>query len=243
LPMPLKIARVINKAWKMNGSSSGELKKIKYYQGLELLLEQNSYNLAVYLLSVLIVNTYGLVLFLGNLLHSGGIISDKFLRENYLFLPSILGLLLYKQNRFKEDYMTDIPYLIGQILKVSDELHAFYCKIVRKNDVPLQLAGNSLMVSALETPERALSQLAQRINPYLTWAKQYRTKEAKEAPESWKAGWYLKLYEQNASLLKENMAALKDARFGDREKAELFIGYLAEFPKYKKEEAQEVINA
>ena len=129
--------------------------------------------------------------------------------------------------------MEDIPYLIGQILKISDELHAFYCKIVRENNVPPQLAGNSLMLSALETPERALVQLAQRINPYITWAKQYRTKET---AESWKAGWYLKLYEQNATLLRENGAALKNIRFGDSEKAELFIGYLAEFPNYKKEE-------
>jgi len=122
----------------------------------------------------------------------------------------------------------DIPYLVGQILKISDELHAFYCKIVRKNNIPPQLVGNSLMVSALETPERALAQLAQRINPYIAWAKQYRSKDYEE---SWRAAWYLSLFERNMSLVKNQFDALHGTRLGDREKAELFIGYLADFPK------------
>jgi len=231
-PKPIQIAKIINKVWKMNGTTAGELKKVKYHQGLELLLEQNKYELAVYLLSVLILNTYGLIIYLGNTLHSGKGIREKFPCENYQFLPSVIGLLLYSQNRIKEEYMEDIPYLVGQILKISDELHAFYCKIVRNGNVPLQLVGNSLMVSALEMPERTLAQLAQRMNPYIAWAKQYRTKNCEiKGKESWRAAWYLGLYERNASLFKNKLEILQGIKFGDREKAELFIGYLADFPR------------
>jgi hypothetical protein len=231
-PKPIQLAKIINRVWKMNGMIASELKKVKYHQGLELLLEQNKYELAVYLLSVLVLNTYGLIVYLGNLLHSGKGIREKFSCENYQFLPSVMGLLLYSQNRIKEEYMEDIPNLVGQILKISDELHAFYCKIVRDGNVPPQLVGNSLMASALETPERALAQLAQRINPYIAWAKQYRTKNCDiKGKESWRAAWYLGLYERNASIFRDKLEALRSTQFGDREKAELFIGYLADFPK------------
>ena len=128
--------------------------------------------------------------------------------------------------------MGDIPYLLGQILKISDELHTFYCKIVRAGSVPPQLIGNSLMISAFETPERALAQLGQRIIPYIAWAQQYRTKKCEiKGEESWRAAWYLSLYERNVNVFKELKETLHNARFGDKEKAELFIGYLADFPK------------
>jgi hypothetical protein len=240
IPKPVHIARIINKVWKMDGSVGGEIRKVKFYQGLELLLEQNKYELAVYLQSILLPNVYGLVVYLGNLLHSGKGIQEKKIRsESYQFLPSLIGLLLYIQNRIKEEYMEDIPYLIGQMLKISDELQTFYCKIVRDGNVPPQLVGNSLMVSALETPDRTLAQLAQRISPYLAWAKQYRTKDIKEeGKQSWIAGRYLRLYERNATIFSDKLAMLENVQFNDREKAELFIGYLAELPK-KEENANQ----
>ena len=239
IPKPLQIADAINKVCKMNGTVSGELKKVKYYQGLELFLEQNEYRLSTYLLNILLLNTYGVMIYLGNLLHSGNVIQSRNLSyDNYQFLPSVIGLLLYSQNRFKEEYMENIPYLIGQILKISDELHAFYCKIVRDGNIPPQLVGNSLMISALETPERMLAMLAQRMTPYIAWAKQYRTKNCEiQGKECWRAAWYLGLYERNASIFGNKLDVLQNTRFGDREKAELFIGYLADFPK--KEEAED----
>ena len=240
IPKPVQIARIINKVWKMNGVVGGEIKKVKFYQGLELLLEHNKYELALYLQSILLPNVYGLVVYLGNLLNSGkGIQEKKIQSESYQFLPSLIGLLLYIQNRKKEEYMEDIPYLIGQMLKISDELHTFYCKIVRDGNVPPQLVGNSLMVSALETPDRTLAQLAQRISPYLAWAKQYRTKDIKEeGKQSWIAGRYLRLYERNATIFSDKLAMLENIQFNDREKAELFIGYLADLPK-KEENANQ----
>jgi hypothetical protein len=72
--------------------------------------------------------------------------------------------------------MENTPYLIGQFLKLCDELHAFYCKIVREGDVPPQLAGISVLVTDSERPVQALDQLRLRMNPYIAWARQYRTK-------------------------------------------------------------------
>jgi hypothetical protein len=236
IPKPLQLAGSINKVWKMNGASAGETEKIKYYQGLELLLEQNQSELARYLLSILTIHSTGLVLYLGNLLNRGEIIPWKLNNKNFVFLLPIFGLLLYRLGCFKEEYMENKPYLIGQIMKISDELHALYCKVVRKGEVPPQLVGNSLMSAALETPVQALAQLSQRLMPYLAWAKQYRTKGDPE--NSWKANWYLRLFEDNTT----RIGQLEPIRFGDLEKAQVFIGYLAAFPKKQEDAGKQADN-
>jgi hypothetical protein len=226
-PMPLQIAHIINRIWKMSGESAGEVKRIQHYQGVELLLEKEQNELLAYILRIMLSNTLGLFLYLGNTLHSNKALSAKMGQDTCSILP-ILGLLLYKRQITKEVYMENTPYLIGQLLKVSDELHTLYCKIVRQDDVPPILAGASVFVTATETPCQALSQLGKRVKPYIDWAKQYRTKNVEEkGKESWLAGWYLKLYEVTASRLQLEPVT----RFNDFEKAQVFIGYLAAFPK------------
>lgn len=135
--------------------------------------------------------------------------------------------------------MENMPYQIGQLLKVADELHTLYCKVVRDGNVPPQLAGNSLFVAATETPVRALTQLSPRLSPYLAWAKQYRTKGIHEKDkESWRAAWCINLFESIATKLCPyiNSSVESTLRFNDLEKAQLFIGYLAEFPRREKNE-------
>ena len=66
--------------------------------------------------------------------------------------------------------------------------------------------------------------------PYYSWAKSYRLKNIKELQkESWRAGWLYGLCERIMVKLQENWTA--QTRFNDEEKAQLFIGYLAAFPK------------
>lgn len=126
--------------------------------------------------------------------------------------------------------MESMAYLVGQLLKISDELHTLYCKVVRGGDVPPQLVGSALFAAAGETPNQAIAQLSLRMNPYITWAKQYRFKNIKtKNEESWRARWYLGLYEDVANKL--HVIMTDSTRFGDFEKAQLFIGYLASFPK------------
>ena len=125
--------------------------------------------------------------------------------------------------------MKEFPYLFGQLLKVSDALHEIYCKAMRDNDVPNTLAGSGLYVSGAEQPYKTLAVLGQRMNPYIAWAKTYRVKDIqKEGQESWRASWYLSLYERIAAQLYEAWGDQK--RFNEEEKAQYFIGYLAAFP-------------
>ena len=131
--------------------------------------------------------------------------------------------------------METLPYLYGQLLKVSDELHALYCKVVRGGDIPPQFAGGTLFQSAAEMPLRTLNLLSQRIMPYYTWAKSYRWKNiTKAGEESWRAGWFCSVYERIMTQLQGKWTP--QIRFNEEEKAQLFIGYLAAFPRKEKTE-------
>ena len=148
---------------------------------------------------------------------------------------ALTALLLDRVGIRKEGYMENLPYLYGQLLKTSDELHVLYCKAVRNGDVPPQLVGGSLFQAAAETPLRTLNLLSQRIMPYYTWAKSYRYKNAMEAgKESWRAGWLYGLYEKIVGQLRAVWTP--QTRFNEEERAQLFIGYLAAFPQKEKAE-------
>ena len=131
--------------------------------------------------------------------------------------------------------MNEYPYLLGQLLKVSDSLHELYCINVRDGQIPSQLVGGSMYSSAAEFPRQCIGQLGQRMMPYLNWARTH--KDARFSPrekngeiaEGPSAGYYLYLYNQIADRLKDALTA--QIRFSDAEKAQLFIGYLASFPK------------
>jgi hypothetical protein len=251
IPFPLQVARIVNNVWKQNGElAQGKtaVERMKYYQGVELLLDMMQESMIYNYLHILLTNSSGLVNYFGNWINGGLNCKDateakrlRKLNQEVALLLSVFGLLLYKNGNRKEKYMENTAYLVGQILKISDELHSFYCKVVRKGDVPPQLAGSSLFATANETPYQALAQLSLRINPYLSWAKQYRHKDVKkEGEESWKAAWYINLYETTANKLK--LAMTNSTRFNDYDKAQLFIGYLSSFPKKEQMEENDLKN-
>lgn len=230
---PLNAADALNRFWKQDGKPAApQFKLIPRYHGVELLLEPGMPTAAD--LHILAGQTMTLEGYVGRRLCRGGLTEKAHLSAAELMaLLSLLGMLLYRAGIGKETYMKNLPYLFGQLLKVSDELHALYCAAVRGGEVPAQLAGSSVYQSAAEAPVRTLSLLGTRMNPYITWAKSYRLKGVSEkGKESWRAGWYLSLYEGIASKLYEVWRPEK--RFSDAEKAQLFIGYLAEFPKGKR---------
>lgn len=240
IPFPLQVAQIVNNIWKQNGElaqGKTSVERMKYYQGMELLLDLMQENMIKNYLHIVLAHSSGLVSCIGNWVHSGSKCKDKteektlekLITETVLLL-SVLGLLLYKHGDRKEKYMENMAYLVGQLLKISDELQTLYCKVVRGGDVPPQLVGSALFATAGETPNQAIAQLSLRMNPYITWAKQYRFKNIKtKNEESWRARWYLSLYEDVADKL---VSAMTDStRFGDFDKAQLFIGYLASFPK------------
>ena len=229
---PLNTADVVNRIWKQNGEeATGKhpVKWMKYYQGVELLLGSGNPDNPRYYLQTLLRNSYGLIKHVGNQIHCRQRCA-KNSKEKCSDACSVIGLLLYKCGYTKEIYMNEMPYLIGQLLHVADELHTLYCNAVRGGSIPPQLIGNALFITACETPSAAVSQLSLRIVPYLAWAKQYRHKNiTKDGEESWRAGWYLRLFEETANQLIPTLS--EKSRFSDFEKAQLFLGYLASFPK------------
>ena len=226
-PFPIDVADIANQVWRQNGESS-TVSVMHPYEGIELFLHQAQYRLLLHELHLLVQHVMPLFIYAGPLLHSG----RKCNRMAQLgrILPILSMLLFFGGNR-KDDYMEGTPYLMGQLLKAADELHALYCKVVRNNQIPPQLVGSALFVAASETPGRTLSQLSVRMTPYLSWAKQYRTKNEES---SGLAGWYLKVFEQIANKLATEYSV--PMRWSDAQKAQLFIGYLASFPKQEKQD-------
>ena len=237
VPFPLQVPYIINNVWKQNGElaqGKSAANRMQYYQGMELLLDPMEKAVIQYYLNILLTHSRGLVQYIGNRQHQHISCSDKQARDIWNVI-SVIGLLLAKCDCEKGDYMETTAYLIGQILKVSDELHALYCAVERRGDVPPQLAGNAMFVTASETPARALAQLSIRMNPYIAWAKRYQTRHVlAKGTESWRAGWYLRLYESVATKLQPLLT--EAVRVGDIEKAQVFLGYLAAFPKRESNE-------
>jgi len=230
-PYPLEIADAVNTVWRQDGGSN-VVKKMKYYHGMELLLEHLSESTVRHYLMLTHTNSFGLITYFGNREHRKENCSDR-CKKSVGSIVSILGLLLYKSRQKKEDYMEDTAYLLGQLLKVSDELHVLYSRIERKGSIPPQLAGNAMLIAMSESPWRTIALHGQRMLPYIAWAKRYRFRtDEKEKKDVRIAGWYLRLYEQFGAKL--NNALNNDVRFDEFEKAKLFIGYLAAFPVKEK---------
>jgi hypothetical protein len=225
---PLQIPKIINTVWKQNGETKAAAKRMRYHEGMELLLDPAAPETIKNYLNILLSHAAGLMQYAGKMQYAEntqrrGRADSNAKPENIGEVLSVLGLLLYKCGRNKEVYMAGTAYLVGQMLKISDELHAFYCRIKREGDMPPQLAGNSIFAAASETPMPALAQLGRRMNPYIAWAKQYRTKNESDSN---RVDRYLRLYEDAATKL-HPLLTRGTMRFDDFEKAQMFIGYLA----------------
>jgi hypothetical protein len=251
---PSEIANIVNTVWKRNGElatqGKSSVKSLHYYQGIELLIDEESEFKALQYLSILLKNSCGLFSFCGNQSHRK--IPQKKPKKQFSKAGktlsnywSLFGLLLYKSGYKKEDYMGSAAYQAGQLLKVADRLHFMYCRIKRDGEIPPQLAGNAMFVTALETPSKALVTLEQRMMPYIGWAEQY----SEEGPEydpndgelkknkgksKQRAAYYLNLYGDIDLELKDTpfvSMQTPNQRFNDAEKLQFSIGYLAAFPK------------
>ena len=235
-PYPMDAADILNRFWKQNGEvSTDKFKPFPKYHGLELLMEPN-----LPTTSDLHRLTEG-AMTIGPFL--GGLCAKKAFNHTIWGkskdMLALAGIFLHREDIGKEQYMENLPYLYGQLLKAADELHALYCTVVRNGDIPPQLVGSSLFQSAAEAPARTMQMLSQRFIPYYSWAKSYRLKNIREpGKESWRAGWLYGICEKIMGKLQENWTA--QTRFSDEEKAQLFIGYLAAFPK--KEQAEQNIE-
>lgn len=218
-PFPLQIADCLNRVWKQDGTSKCEVKSISKSAGIELMLDESAaLRQVLHLLNVALQNSKGLFFSLGDSLHRNEIFKLDGFNKHKQLMPAILGLLLWKLSIGKESYMNHPPYLVGRMLKIADELHALYCKEVRKDKLPPQLLGNALMVAALDSPTQALAQLALRIAPYLGWA---RTNSTESVGLS---RYFLKEFGLVEAKLRDATLPL---RLDDPAKAQLLLGYIS----------------
>lgn len=247
-PFPLEIANIMNCVWKRDGTlASDKYKPVVNYHGMELLFNESRLIWETDL-RCMVENTTNLAVFAGVLLNTVQGINRGNLKDKVIWKVRdtlvLMGMFLYWLKVRKGDYMNEYPYLLGQMLKVSDSLHELYCHEVRGGEIPPQLIGSGLYVAASETPIQALAQLGKRMSPYLSWARTnqdkritvvQKNKEGKETTYQGPTAGYLRyLYEKTADSVKPVLSNQSN-RFNDYEKALLFIGYLASFPKNTKE--------
>ena len=244
-PFPLEVTGILNKVWKKDGTIASDKYNVHpAYYGIKLFFGIPISDLNNDL-RTLVHNSINLAVYAGYQIRTRQKMNQTAFSQ-LKYMLSLTGMYLYWTDNRKDDYMNEYPYLLGQLLQVSDCLHELYCVIVRNNEIPSELAGGSLFVSASEFPRQSLAQLAKRMTPYLNWAKTHRTAKLtsdekageKSGPD---AGYYLYIYRQIADKL--HLAFTEQDRFSDAEKAQLFIGYLASFPKSKRTEESEEDNS
>ena len=125
--------------------------------------------------------------------------------------------------------MQEPAFLIGRFLSLADTLHAEYCKVVRKDDMPPQLLGNALIPTAIQDPNKALARMLLRIRPYQAWARRGGT-------EAGLARWACR---EMGIIATEVATKLAGLRFNDEQQAQLLLGYLARTESKEEEKTEE----
>lgn len=168
----------------------------------------------------------------------------KFDGREALRTVTMLGLLLHKLGRTKEDYMSDTAFKLGQLLAAADVVHAGYCADLRSGEVPPSLLGNQVLTMAQTAPVKALATLSRRWKPYDGWAKKAARERAradklvKSGGQAEKQrGWDIRKavrYAREMGLLAEELGSLlPGCEVNDTFRAELLLGYIAGLPKAK----------
>lgn len=174
---PLKLHKILNVVWTL---SRNEVKqsKVKFFEpatGLRLLLDTPENARTAYVLEHFLTHSQTYFITLCRAKGRGEIVN----LPNVGTYPGILGVLLYKLNQTKENYMNESAFQLGRFLRVADEIHRLYCEVVRKKEIPPELCGSSMLAAMLENPTQALAQLCARSAPYLKWARAYHGEEKK----------------------------------------------------------------
>lgn len=222
-PFPAEVIWCLNTAWRRQGTYAERVHGFSINDALSLLLDDGNEvrRLAHRAIDAIVRNCASLILALGQKNASGRDfkITKKY-EKQALLLPSILGLLLYKNEIEKGGFMNSPAYLVGRFLSLVDDLHLKYCQQVRKGSIPHQLIGNALMPTALETPVKALSMLSQRILPYQAWAETLSGDEK----DAGLVKYFLKQIGEVSNQLKEEELS---PTCSDTDKAQMLLGYLA----------------
>lgn len=179
---PDQLIHLSKQSYEMDGSLvKGDIPAISFAQTMRLFLNEGNQlqTLALQVLQKitnqtqwlfeLSVNQKQLATHAKSSKNNSGVFKEN---RNTLMYATILGILLYKLNRFKENYMSDLSYQLGQLCSAMNELHLGYCEDVRNGSLPTKLLGSSAYSIAVKSPNRALEYLASRIAPYESWVEQ-----------------------------------------------------------------------
>lgn len=131
--------------------------------------------------------------------------------------------------------MFDVPFNVGQFVKLADMLHKEYTIQVRNNgnkqaSLPPQLMGNEMLPVVAERPIEGLNRLRERMRIYLAWAYTSVSENSRFAK------WILARFEEVSLKI-----AAKDLPeyFNEAQQAQVLLGYLAEIPYEKKNDPYE----
>jgi hypothetical protein len=223
VPFPAEVVWCLNTSWTRQGTYAERVYGFSINDALSLLLDEGNEvkRFSQLAIDAIVRNCASLFLAIGQENTCCLVFKmNKKYEKQALLLPSILGLLLYKNGIEKGGFMNSPAYLVGRFLSLADDLHLKYCQQVRKGSIPPQLVGNALMPTALEMPEKALSMLSQRIIPYQAWAKTLSGDEKNVGLVKH----FLKQIGEVSHQLKE--AGLSPS-CSDTDKAQMLLGYLA----------------
>jgi hypothetical protein len=231
IPHPAQVISLLKNVWPRDCSRSQKVKGVRIADGLGLLIERGAEErrTANLLLRFAIRHSFPLLSYIGHAQHRRDgkpkIDKNKVRQANSLF--GLLGLLLFKLEYQKGDYMHGAPFLIGRLLALADTLHYEYCSHVREKSFPPQLIGNALIPAALDNPGSGLARLFERLRVYQAWAKTAQGENVGLA--KWVIGQLGKTAEELSRLD-------LPGRCGDAAKAQMMLGYLA-WMKYEKDDS------
>jgi len=235
---PVKLHRSLNTVWKRDGEQAGKVKIFEPADGLRLLLEEPCDALASHMMERFVQHAQGYFI---SLCRTQCRIDKKtgFLEISKLpdkiYYPGILGLLLFKSGKRKDEYMSESAVQLGRCLRVADEVHRLYCEVVRKKELPSELCGSSLLVSMMESPGMTLNQLAMRSAPYVKWARSFHDAEKGGLVHYWMRQWS----DIANPLLEKGWPKC----LTPDERAQVFLGYLSSFPKSEKVNSNNQIDS
>jgi hypothetical protein len=161
---------------------------------------------------------------------------------------TMLGVLLHKLGRAKEEYMSATAFKLGQLLAAADVVHAGYCADVRGGSLPPSLLGNQVFNLAQSAPDKALATLSRRWKPYEGWAQKAARDRgraerlmASKSKDDKQRGWDIRVALRHAREMKplaqELAASFAECRLPDDAfRAELLLGYIAGLPKSRMHE-------
>ena len=229
-PSPIEVMFSFKKQWLRAGQSSQSVPGVELRLVFSLFLDGDARTLSQWLLDRYLPLTLPLFVGTGRALRGGPGLSES-ARKECLIAIAVYGLLLFRQGHTKEIYMENRDYLLGQFLQLADLLHKLYCENERNFALPPQLIGNAAIPMAIQSPARAFSVLSNRMIVYLAWAERFKGGNAGLAK------WTRKELGRISGILKDQDLSSPVNTTG---KAELLLGYLANFKASQPKENQQL---